>query len=313
MALVLARDYRFRLSLQGRGIACLSPEFSDDPALTPCRVGIINLMPKAELYEELLLSALGAALPMRIALSPVWIRLQDHSYASSDAEYLERRYVDFEEATRDRLDALILTGAPVEELPFHEVRYWSELNTILNWARVHVTSTLGICWGAMAMARLLGVQKMLLPRKLFGIYPFVPVDRAHPLFARALPHYAPQSRHAACSNLELELAAKEERVRLLAYSQQAGHTIFESTDRRFLMHQGHPEYQPARLVYEYERDRALGRRDVTAPIGVDIARPDRSAGNHGAGFLGAWVQGVTEREQTGASALPPGAPRTAGA
>jgi homoserine O-succinyltransferase len=228
------------------------------------RVGIINLMPAAEAYEAMLL---GAFAQHRIA--PIWIRLRSHGYASSDAEHLARHYVSYERA--GALDGLILTGAPVEELAFEQVRYFAELRAILEHARSHVPSTLGLCWGGMALAHLLGIGKRRYDRKLFGVYP---LDE-HGGCA--------QSRHAGLDQQALRAAVERGIVRVIA-----GDSIVESADRRYLIHLGHPEYTPARLRFEYERDRALGREDVGEPYGVGPHAPSTPL-PHGYVFFARWL------------------------
>ena len=134
----------------------------------PLRVGIINIMPRAETYEANLLRPLADAPSV---VEPIWIRLGSHVYSSSDARHIARRYVTFQEATgHAALDGLILTGAPVEELPFEAVHYWSELEAILQQARRSISSTLGLCWGGLALAKQLDIDKELLPKKLFGVF-----------------------------------------------------------------------------------------------------------------------------------------------
>src|ERR1700733_3254664 len=114
----------------------------------PLRIGIVNVMPRAETYEAHLVRPLARAL---LPVCPVWIRLQSHSYGSSDAAHIERSYVTFSRAVaRDGLDGLVLTGAPVEELEFRDVHYWTELCEILGFCRAHVPSVLGLCWGGLA-------------------------------------------------------------------------------------------------------------------------------------------------------------------
>ncbi|MFT3924175.1 MAG: homoserine O-succinyltransferase [Myxococcales bacterium] len=306
MPLVLPRSYRFLSTFDRRGIRW-APRHAPPAGRPVLRVGIVNLMPRAELYEELLLSALGAALPPTLALEPVWIRLDSHDYRSSDAAHLARHYVRAERAASSSLDALMLTGAPVEELAFEDVRYWRELSGLLTWARQRVSSTLGLCWGAMALAKLLGVEKQALPRKLFGMYSLEPLEAGRGYFGEN-DTYCPQSRHAGVSEQELERAARDGRARLLARSPEAGHAIFTSGDGRFLMHQGHPEYRPERLLYEYRRDRALGRRDVGAPLGVDLEQPERSVRSNGRSFFGAWLHQLAtpqaEKRASSTEALP---------
>jgi homoserine O-succinyltransferase len=255
----------------------------------PLRVGIINIMPKAETYEPYLLRPLDRAV---FPVEPVWIRLRTHRYASSDAEHIARRYVEYEQATRDApLDGLVLTGAPVEELAFHDVHYWDELSEILRAARGEVPNTLGLCWGALALAGLLGLQRRLLEEKLFGIFENTNLQSDHPIMGGADDVFqCAHSRHAGNDDIELERARDGGHLRLLAYGVETGYTIFESADRRFLMHLGHPEYEPVRLTQEWVRDSALGRSDVRAPRHFDPNRPVHVWRSHCNDFFAQWLR-----------------------
>jgi homoserine O-succinyltransferase len=258
-------------------------------ARRPLRVGIINIMPRAETYEANLLRPLARAAAV---VEPVWIRLTSHVYGSSDAAHIANRYTAFEPAvTEAPLDGLILTGAPVEELPFEEVHYWPELREILRYARTAVPSTLGLCWGGLALAKLLEIEKRRFPKKLFGVYqnrnlaPEVGVlGDSDDLF------WCAHSRHSGIADQVLEAAAADQRVTLLAHAPETGYSIFESRDRRYLMHLGHPEYDARRLAFEWERDRALGRTDVEPPRDFDPRSPVTTWRSHCATLFSQWLE-----------------------
>jgi homoserine O-succinyltransferase len=260
----------------------------------PIRIGIINVMPKLEAYEPLLLAPLAR---VRRAIEPVFVRLESHAYHSSDLGHLERFYRTFAaEQGKGPLDGLILTGAPVEELPFEEVRYWEELSAILEVARRSIRSTLGLCWGGLALGALLGVPKTRLPRKLFGVFENRPVDPSQPLLANQGERFwCAHSRHSGILDADLEQVAADGRVRPLSYAPETGYSLFESPDHRFVMHLGHPEYVADRLVFEWERDRTLGRADVDPPQNFDPAAPVTSWHSHREAFLESWVSLVSER------------------
>lgn len=255
----------------------------------PVRIGIVNIMPRLEAYEPLLLEPLSRT---SRPVEPVLIRLTTHRYASSDHAHLERCYRSFDAALDDGpLDGLILTGAPVEELAFEEVHYWPELTRLLEVARREVTSTLGLCWGGLALARMLGVPKLRYPRKLFGVYAHRRLVADHPLLAgqpAAFP--CAHSRHAGIADAELERAARDGHVRLLAHAPETGYTLFETPDHRFVMHLGHPEYVAERLVFEWQRDRALGRDDVAPPHDVDPDQPATTWHAHREALFDRWVE-----------------------
>ncbi|MDB4974237.1 MAG: metA [Myxococcaceae bacterium] len=292
MALLLPHDDPARDALMRRGVHVLRESEAEGPGTAPrLRIGIINLMPEAEAYEPMLLTPLGLA---AYTVEPVWLRLDSHGYASSDLSHLTRFYRRASAVLANtRLDGLIVTGAPVEELPFEQVRYWSELRELLSHAQSTLRSTLGLCWGGMALAKLLGLEKHSFARKLFGVYPLTPVPSRHPLLRGSAPFACAQSRHSGIAEAILSAAEQARIVRLLAHSPEAGHSIFESEDRRFLVHLGHPEYTPARLGFEYRRDRELGRSDVPLPAGVDLAQPAAAPLPHGRDFFAAWLAELT--------------------
>lgn len=255
----------------------------------PARVGVVNLMPRAETYEPLI----RAALP---DVELVWIRLDSHGYRSSDPAQLAARYVGYERA--GSLDALLLTGAPVETLAFDEVRYWPELRALLAHARARGTALMGVCWGAMALAKLHGIEKESLPRKVFGAYE----DGLTLAGRRLLPalggrYRCAQSRHAGLVDADVQRAEREGRVVVLARGDVTGATLLASADGGVLMHLGHPEYEPARIAYEWSRDRAAGREDVSAPAGFDAdgQRPLRPWDRDSRALFLAWRQGFERR------------------
>ena len=281
---------------------------SDDHALgahgpyarsLPLRIGIINIMPRAETYERYLMAPLAEA---PLPAEPIWIRLRTHVYSSSDADQIARRYVTYEQALGSRgLDGLILTGAPVEELPFEEITYWPELRSILADARAQVPTTLGLCWGGLALAHMLGIEKRGYPRKLFGAFRHRRLALGGALLGgreeqgqQGDSFWCAQSRHSGIADAELERAAGEGAVRLLAHAPETGYTVFETPDHRYVMHLGHPEYEPARLVQEWERDAKLGRPDVAPPVNVDLRAPVNVWKDHRAALFADWLRIAAE-------------------
>jgi homoserine O-succinyltransferase len=262
------------------------------------RIGIINIMPRAEAYEPYVLAPLERSL---IPVKPTWIRLRTHRYGSSDADRIRRGYVDFGEATRhEPLDGLIVTGAPVEELAFHEVHYWDELSDILRDSRSRVASTLGLCWGGLALAKLLGIDKSTLERKLFGVFLHTNLLPTHALLEGADDEFwCAHSRHSGIDAPRLEAARDSGVVRLLAHGSEAGHSIFESADGRYVMHLGHPEYETDRIVHEWERDRAQGRADVDPPAHFNLAAPVNVWRSHRNDFFSQWLRRIAQASFVG--------------
>ncbi len=307
MTVILPEQYHARRALEAAHVVCITQEDAERQDIRPLRIGILNVMPQAETYEFSLLQPLGRSI---IQVEPLWIRLESHRYHSSNRKHIDDLYISFEDAIRDDpLDGLILTGAPVEELPYEQVKYWSELCEILRLARTDISSTLGICWGGLALAKMLGIEKVLYPTKLFGIFQNRSLERDHRITGGTDDvFWCPQSRHAGIMDADLEAAAREGAVRLLSYASETGYSIFESTDQRYLMHLGHPEYEPGRLVTEYERDRALGRHGVEAPANLSIEDPINIWRSHRNEFFSQWIKFVYDAMSIKRVALPHSAP-----
>lgn len=288
MPLLVNDGFRLISALEELNVRCLRQAGEWEQDLRTLRIGIINLMPLAKEYEFNLLLSLGRT---ELQIEPVWIRLNTHSYHSSDERHLSQHYVTFAEAiSRNYLDGLILTGAPVDEIPFQQVKYWNELRQILTFARTRIASTIGLCWGAMALAHLIGIERVSFQKKLFGVFETRNLDRTHPLMSDADDRFwCPQSRYAGFTDESLELAAWEGKINLLAHSADAGYVIFETKDHCYLMHLGHPEYNSRRLVDEFLRDQLLKRTDVGPPINFDPACPVNCWRAHRATFFSRWT------------------------
>jgi len=188
--------------------------------------------------------------------------MESHESKNTPSEHLLEHYSAFSEVEDQNFDGLIITGAPVEQLPFEEVDYWPELVRVMDWARTHVYSTFYICWGAQAgLFHYYGVPKYPLPEKMFGVFPHrlhVPFERLTRGFDDVF--YAPHSRHTEVRKEDI-LAVPE--LVLLAESDEAGVYIVLSADRRHVFVTGHSEYDPLTLEGEYVRDVRKG-----LPIGV---------------------------------------------
>jgi homoserine O-succinyltransferase len=156
-----------------------------------------------------------------------------------------------------KFDGLIITGAPVEQMPFEEVDYWPEIAAIIDWAETAVSSTLNICWGAQAaLYRRYGIPKHPLPRKMFGVFEhrtLAPTDRLMRGFDDVF--LAPHSRHTEVRRADIDKVGE---IAILAESDEAGVYIVGSSDGRHVFVTGHSEYDPLTLKAEYDRDVARG-------------------------------------------------------
>jgi homoserine O-succinyltransferase/O-acetyltransferase len=289
MTIVVPGNYHAKTALEQGNVLCVTQDQALKEDIRALRVGILNIMPRAESYEFSLLHPLGRSV---LQIEPVWIRLKTHKYQSSDQDHLQKLYITFEEAVdKDHLDGLIVTGAPVEEIPFEEVSYWDEIKRILKYARNNIASTLGICWGGLALAKFLGIDKITCEKKIFGVFETANLDRTHRITGEMDDMFwCAQSRHSGIPDQILEQERDKGNIHLLAYSKDAGYTIFESTDHRFIVHLGHPEYEPDRLVEEYERDKKKGRADVDPPLNIDLTKPVNTWRSHRSEFFSEWVK-----------------------
>ena len=168
MTIVITNDYHARTALESARIQCKTKAEALTEDIRALRIGILNIMPKAETYEFNLIHPLGRSI---MQIEPVWIRLENHNYSSSNQAHIDNLYCTFEEAIHNQhLDGLILTGAPVEHIPFDEISYWDEVKRILKYASHNISSTLGICWGGLALAKVLDIPIEIYPEKLFGVF-----------------------------------------------------------------------------------------------------------------------------------------------
>jgi homoserine O-succinyltransferase len=218
--------------------------------IRPLRLAILNLMPTKIVTETQLLRLLGNS-PLQVEIELV--HMESHESRNTPVEHLLEHYSSFSEIKGENFDGLIVTGAPVEQMPFEDVDYWPELVEVMDWARTHVYSTFFICWGAQAgLYHYYGVPKYPLREKMFGVFP----HRLNVKFERLARgfddvFFAPHSRH---TEVRREDVLAVEDLVLLSESDEAGVYIVLSADRRHIFVTGHSEYDPLTLRSEYVRD-----------------------------------------------------------
>jgi homoserine O-succinyltransferase len=260
--------------------------------IRPLKIGIVNLMPIKEVTETQLIRML-ANTPLQVDLQ--LLTLSTHKATHTDPLHMENFYITFDKIRDERFDGLIITGAPIETLPFEEVDYWQELTEIMDYSRANVFSTLHLCWGSQAaLYHHFGIGKQLLPKKLFGVYEHSVVDKRSE-FVRGFDEffYAPHSRH---TDIPRAAIAAEPRLNILAESEDAGVHMMATTDKRMVFLQGHFEYDWDTLKLEYERDMAKGL-NPDIPIGY-FKDNDPSKwivvkwSSHGNLFFGNWLNFV---------------------
>lgn len=224
------------------------------------RVAVLNLMPlKIETEADILRLLSYSPLPIKVDF--IWI--ENHTPKNTPLQHIKDYYKPFSSIITERYDGFIVTGAPVELIPFEEVTYWNELQKILDWAHNNVRSTLYICWGAQAaLYHFYQIPKYPLKRKLLGIYPHTVNDFSHLLFRGFNDEfYVPHSRHTTI--LEADIA-KQPQLDVLSTSIEAGVYIVGNNKNDFFI-TGHSEYAPMALHNEYVRDIKKGLTTVDAP------------------------------------------------
>ena len=222
--------------------------------IRPLQVCILNLMPIKQDTELQLLRALSNT-PLQVDVT--FLMVKSHVSLNTSANHLNRFYTTFDNIKDKHFDGMIITGAPVEDMPFEEVDYWEEICAIMDWADKNVTSTFHICWGAQAgFYHYYGIQKRMLSEKLFGLYSHKVQNRKVPL-VRGFDDYfmAPHSRHTETPAEDIHNCAD---ITVLAESQEAGVFLAYSENGRKIFVNGHPEYDRYTLDTEYKRDLAKG-------------------------------------------------------
>jgi len=222
--------------------------------IRPLKIAILNLMPTKVETETQLCRLIGNT-PLQVDIT----LLHPATYESKNTpvEHLLNHYQTIEQVQDHKFDGLVITGAPVENLPFEEVDYWKELQTIMDWADTHVYSTFFICWGAQAgLYHRYGIPKYSIPAKIFGVFPHRVTMRNEKLLRGFDDEFlAPHSRHTEVRRYDIEQVKD---LKLLAESEEAGVYIVASKDNRRIYVTGHSEYDPLTLKREYERDLTNG-------------------------------------------------------
>lgn len=223
--------------------------------IRPLRMLLLNLMPKKIETETQLTRLLGNT-PLQIELT--LLRMEAHKSLNTSQEHLLSFYRTFSEVKDTFFDGMIITGAPVEHLPFEEVDYWPELCEIMEWSRSHVHSTMHICWGAQAgLYYHYGIQKQPLERKLFGVFPHRSEYRESMLLRGFDDTFmVPHSRHTTVRREDIEAVPS---LQILASSEEAGVCIVRNRQGRQFFMMGHSEYDARTLENEYLRDVKAGK------------------------------------------------------
>ena len=223
--------------------------------IRPLRIVILNLMPLKITTETDLIRLLSNT-PLQLDIT--FMKLKSHTSKNTPIEHMMMFYRSFDDLRREKFDGMIITGAPVESLPFEEVTYWDEMKDIMDWARTHVMSTMYICWAAQAgLYYHYGIPKHPLEKKLFGIFRQQTLHRPLPIFRGFDDEFfMPHSRHATISRDDV---VNNKNLTLIAEGEESGVSMVMAREGREFFITGHLEYAPDTLDKEYRRD--LGKRD----------------------------------------------------
>lgn len=240
--------------LQQENIFVMNQNRAGSQDIRPLEIVLLNLMPTKVVTETQLSRLLGNT-PLQVNLS--LMHTTSHRSKNTPQDHLLSFYKDFGDLKHRKFDGMVITGAPVEQLPFEEVDYWQELCQIMQWSKTNVHSTLHICWGAQAgLYYHYGIPKHDLDKKLFGVFPHQ-ADYKRAILLRGFDDtfYAPHSRHTTVLREDIEKCPE---LRILASSREAGVYAAMTKHGKQIFVMGHGEYDPDTLDREYRRDKALG-------------------------------------------------------
>ena len=260
MPIQIPNDMPAAGTLQQENIFVMKAQRATTQDIRPLEIVLLNLMPTKIATETQLTRLLGNT-PLQVKLE--LMHTTSHRAKNVSQEHLLTFYKSFEELKDRKFDGMVITGAPVEQMPFEEVDYWDELCQIMEWSKTHVHSTFHICWGAQAgLYYHYGVPKRDLPKKLFGVYPHK-ADYKRAILLRGFDDtfYVPHSRHTTVLREDIEAVPG---LKILASSQEAGVYAVMNKEGHQIFITGHAEYDPLTLESEYLRDKNQGK-PITVP------------------------------------------------
>ncbi len=240
--------------LQNENIFVMTETRAISQDIRPLRIAILNLMPTKIVTETQLTRLLGNT-PLQVEIE--LIHTTSHESKNTSKDHLLTFYKSFDDIKDQKFDGLIITGAPVEQMPFEEVEYWDELCRIMEWSKTNVYSTFHICWGAQAgLYYHYGINKQPLDKKMFGVFEHK-VDRKNTMLLRGFDDtfMVPHSRHTTVLREDIE---KVPELKIAASSSEAGVYAIYTEGGRQVFIAGHSEYDPDTLLNEYIRDKNLG-------------------------------------------------------
>ena len=228
--------------------------------IRPLQIAIVNLMPVKQDTELQLLRSLSNT-PLQVDVT--FVAVESHESKNTSTSHLNKFYVTFKDIKKKKFDGMIITGAPVEQMEYEEVDYWEEIARIMEWSKTHVTSTIHLCWGAQAALYYhYGIQKHMLPEKMFGLFWHRVYNRKCPLVRGFDDVFlAPHSRHTEVRSEDIRACSE---LTVLAESDEAGVFLAMADEGKQIFIMGHPEYDRITLDGEYHRDLEKGL-DIQLP------------------------------------------------
>ena len=278
--------------LKREGVMVMAEEAADRQDIRPLQIGLVNLMPKKIQTETQFARLIGAG-PLQIELT--LIRMSDHRTKNTSDAHMEAFYRPFAEAREQKFDGLVITGAPIEHLPFEEVTYWEELREIFAWTQTNVHSTFAICWGGQAMLNHFhGVPKHDLDAKAFGCFRHRNLAPASPYLRGFSDDFVvPVSRWTEVRTNDLP---KDAGLEVLMHSDNVGPCLIHDAGHRALYMFNHLEYDSDTLKQEYDRDVEAGG-DIRLPVNYfpdddPTRQPENRWRSHAHLLFGNWINQV---------------------
>ncbi len=261
MPIKIPTDLPAKKVLNSENIFVMTETRAGKQDIRPLKILLLNLMPKKIETETQLCRLLGNT-PLQVELELVM--MSTHVARNTSQDHMLAFYKTFPEIKDKNFDGMIITGAPVEQMPFEEVEYWNELCEIMEWSKTHVWSTFHICWGAQAgLYYHYGIKKHDLPEKLFGVFPHR-VEKKNSMLFRGFDDtfMVPQSRHTTVDRADIEAVPE---LKILASSKEAGVYAISIKKGRQIFITGHSEYDADTLYNEYKRDLDAGK-PISEPV-----------------------------------------------
>jgi len=292
MPIKLPSDLPAYSVLSNEGVMVMDDQTASRQDIRPLRIALLNLMPK-KIQTETQFARLIGSTPLQIELS--LIRMSEHQTKNTTAEHMEAFYQPFSEVRDQKFDGLIITGAPIEHLPFEDVTYWDELREVMDWTQTNVHSTFGVCWGGMAMIHHLhGVEKHMLDAKAFGCFRHQNLQPSSPFLNGFSDDFLiPVSRWTEMREDEINARSG---LNILLGSQEVGPCLVEDTACNSLYIFNHLEYDSHTLKEEYDRDVAADS-EILVPVNYypdnDPARePTNRWRSHAHLLYGNWINRI---------------------